>query len=57
MDYYYDGVEVPGSQLNIRFYGDEKTSKQIFIILFTEGGECQVFRGEGGCGIIGRRPH
>jgi hypothetical protein len=50
MDYYYDGVEVPGSQLNIRFYGDEKTSKQIFITLFTEGGECQVFRGEGVAG-------
>jgi hypothetical protein len=29
-DYYYDGVEVPGGRLNIRFYGDEKNSEQIF---------------------------
>jgi hypothetical protein len=42
-DYYYDGVEVPGSRLNIRFYGDEKTSKQIFIIPFTEGENVKYF--------------
>jgi hypothetical protein len=29
---------MPGSRLNIGFYGDEKTPEQIFIIPFREGG-------------------
>jgi hypothetical protein len=31
---YYDDVEMPGSRLNIRFHGDEKTSEQIFMMPF-----------------------
>jgi len=42
-DYYYDGVEVPGSWLNIRFYGDEKNSEQIFIIPFKDGDDVKYF--------------
>jgi len=45
-DYYYDGVEVPGSRLNIRFYGDEKNSEQIFrsfIIPFKGGEDVKYF--------------
>jgi len=37
-------IEMPGGWLNIRFYGDEKTSEQIFVIPFREGGRGQVFR-------------
>ena len=45
-DYYYDGVddvEMPGSRLNIRFYGDEKNSEQIFIIPFKGGEDVKYF--------------
>jgi len=31
---YYDDAEMPGSRLNIRFHGNEKTSEQIFVIPF-----------------------
>jgi hypothetical protein len=34
---------MPGSRLNIGFYGDEKTPEQIFIIPFREGGEVKYF--------------
>jgi hypothetical protein len=43
-DYYYDGVEMPGSRLNIGFHDDEKTPEQIFTVPFRDGGRCQVFR-------------
>jgi hypothetical protein len=42
-DYYYDDVEAPGSRLNIRFYGDERTSEQIFIIPFKDGEDVKYF--------------
>ena len=40
-------INVPGSWLNIRFHGDEKTSEQIFIIPFRDGDEVKysVVRG------------
>jgi hypothetical protein len=45
--HYYDGVKVPGNRLNIRSYGDEKNSEQVFIIPFKGGEDIRyfVFRG------------
>ena len=34
---------MPGSRLNIGFYGDEKTPEQIFIIPFRDGDEVKYF--------------
>jgi len=34
---------MPGSRLNIGFYGDEKTSEQIFIIPFKDGEDVKYF--------------
>jgi len=34
---YYDDVGMPGSRLNIGFYGDRGASEQTFIIPFREG--------------------
>jgi hypothetical protein len=34
---------MPGSRLNIGFYGDEKTSEQIFIIPFRDGDDVKYF--------------
>ena len=42
MEDYYD-VEMPGTWLNIGFYGDEKTSEQIFMIPFREGNDVKYF--------------
>ncbi len=36
-------IEMPGSWLNIRFYGDEGNSEQIFIIPFREGDGVKYF--------------
>jgi hypothetical protein len=42
-------IEMPGGWLNIRFYGDEKTSEQIFVIPFREGDEVKYFVVRGIC--------
>jgi len=34
---------MPGSRLNMRFHGDEKTPEQIFIIPFREGDDVKYF--------------
>jgi len=34
---------MPGSRLNIGFYGDEKTPEQIFIIPFRDGDDVKYF--------------
>jgi hypothetical protein len=36
-------IEMPGTWLNIRFYGDEKNSEQIFIIPFRDGDDVKYF--------------
>jgi hypothetical protein len=36
-------IEMPGTWLNIRFYGGEKTLEQIFIILFRDGDDVKYF--------------
>ncbi|MCL7393957.1 MAG: hypothetical protein LZ169_03935 [Thaumarchaeota archaeon] len=40
---YRDDVEMPGSRLNMRFHGDEKTPEQIFIIPFRDGDNIKYF--------------
>jgi len=40
---YHDDAEMPGSRLNIRFHGNEKTSEQIFIIPFKDGEDVKYF--------------
>jgi len=42
-------IEMPGTWLNIGFYGDEKTPEQIFIIPFREGDEVKYFVVRGIC--------
>ncbi|MCC6023443.1 MAG: hypothetical protein LM600_01935 [Thaumarchaeota archaeon] len=40
---YYDDVEMPGSRLNIRLYGDRGASEQILIIPFRDGDDVRYF--------------
>jgi len=47
-------IEMPGSWLNIRFHGDEKTSEQISIIPFRDGGDVKYFVVRGLSGGDGR---
>jgi hypothetical protein len=42
-------IEMPGTWLNIRFYGGEKTPEQIFIIPFRDGDEVKYFMVGGVC--------
>jgi hypothetical protein len=42
-------IEMPGTWLNIGFYGDEKTSEQIFIIPFRDGDDVRYFVVRGVC--------
>ena len=50
---YYDDAEMPGSRLNIGFHGNEKTSEQISIIPFRDGGDVMYFVVRGLRGAIG----
>jgi hypothetical protein len=42
MEDYYDDVKMPGSRLNIGFYGDRGASEQIFMIPFREGARSSI---------------